>query len=148
MMIHQILTPERIIVNAQGGSKKKVLELVANRVSQSVPEINAKELFDALIARERFGTTGLGNGIAIPHCRCKACPAPIGLFMRLAESVDFDSVDRDPVDIVFALIAPEGENQEHLEMLQMLAKRFRSEFLLKNLRTAIGVDEIYQILEG
>ena len=148
MMIHQILTPERIIVNAQGGSKKKVLELVANRVSQSVPEINAKELFDALIARERFGTTGLGNGIAIPHCRCKACPAPIGLFMRLAESVDFDSVDRDPVDIVFALIAPEGENQEHLEILQMLAERFRSEFLLKNLRTAIGVDEIYQILEG
>ena len=68
--------------------------------------------------------------------------------MRLAEPIDFDSVDREPVDIVFALIAPEGENQEHLEILQMLAERFRSEFLLKNLRTAIGFEEIYQILEG
>ncbi len=113
-----------------GASKKKILEYIADRISSEVPEINAKELFEALVSRERLGTTGLGSGVAIPHCRCKACPEPVGLFIRLAEPVDFDSVDRKPVDLVFALIVPEGENQEHLEILKALAEKFHSEALL------------------
>ena len=101
MIIHRILTPERTLKGVQGVSKKKILEFVADRISHDVPEINAKDLFEALISRERLGTTGLGNKIAIPHCRCKACPEPVGLFMRLAEPVDFDSVDQQPLCIGF-----------------------------------------------
>ncbi len=143
MIIHRILTPERTLKGVHGVSKKKILEFVADRISDDVPEINAKDLFEALISRERLGTTGLGNKIAIPHCRCKACPEPVGLFMRLAEPVDFDSVDQQPIDMVFALIVPEGENQEHLEILQALAEKFHSPKLLQQIRTAADTKTIY-----
>lgn len=143
MIIHRILTPERTLDGVHGVSKKKILEFIAERISIEVPEINAKELFEALISRERLGTTGLGEGIAIPHCRCKACPEPVGLFIRLAEPVDFDSVDRKPVDLVFALIVPEGENQEHLEILKALAERFHSSSVLKNMRSAHDTPTLY-----
>ena len=133
MIIHRILTPERTLDGVHGASKKKILQFIAQRSSNEAPEINAKELFEALVARERLGTTGLGNGVAIPHCRFKACPKPIGLFIRLAQPVDFDAVDREPVDLVFALIVPEGENQEHLEILQALAERFHSKPLLQKM---------------
>ena len=148
MMIHRILTPERTLDGVHGASKKKILEFIAERISSDVPEINAKELFEALVARERLGTTGLGEGIAIPHCRCKACPSPIGLFIRLAEPVDFDSVDRKPVDLVFALIVPEGENQEHLEILKALAERFHSTALLEKIRSASATELLYQFIAG
>ncbi|WP_066017424.1 PTS IIA-like nitrogen regulatory protein PtsN [Endozoicomonas atrinae] len=148
MMIHRILTPERTLDGVHGASKKKILEFIAERISSDVPEINAKELFEALVARERLGTTGLGEGVAIPHCRCKACPSPIGLFIRLAEPVDFDSVDRKPVDLVFALIVPEGENQEHLEILKALAERFHSTTLLEKIRSASATELLYQFIAG
>ncbi|WP_419834111.1 PTS IIA-like nitrogen regulatory protein PtsN [Endozoicomonas atrinae] len=147
-MIHRILTPERTLDGVHGASKKKILEFIAERISSDVPEINAKELFEALVARERLGTTGLGEGVAIPHCRCKACPSPIGLFIRLAEPVDFDSVDRKPVDLVFALIVPEGENQEHLEILKALAERFHSTTLLEKIRSASATELLYQFIAG
>ncbi len=143
MIIHRILTPGRTLDGVHGVSKKKILEFIAERMSSEVPEINAKELFEALVSRERLGTTGLGEGIAIPHCRCKACPEPVGLFIRLAEPVDFDSVDRKPVDLVFALIVPQGENQEHLEILKALAERFHSSSVLKNMRSAHDTPTLY-----
>ncbi|USE38235.1 PTS sugar transporter subunit IIA [Endozoicomonas sp. SCSIO W0465] len=146
MIIHRILTPERTLDGVHGVSKKKILEFIAERISSDVPEINTNELFEALVARERLGTTGLGEGVAIPHCRCKACPAPIGLFIRLAEPVDFDSVDRKPVDLIFALIVPEGENQEHLEILRALAERFHSALTLQKIRSATNTTMLYRTM--
>ncbi|WP_422467121.1 PTS sugar transporter subunit IIA [Endozoicomonas sp. ALC013] len=146
MIIHRILTPERTLDGVHGASKKKILEFIAERISSDAPEINAKELFEALVARERLGTTGLGDGVAIPHCRCKACPEPIGLFIRLAEPVDFDAVDREPVDLVFALIVPEGENQEHLEILRALAGRFHSALTLQKIRSATNTTMLYRTM--
>lgn len=143
MIIHRILTPERTLDGVHGVSKKKILEFIADRISSEVPEINAKDLFEALVSRERLGTTGLGEGVAIPHCRCKACPDPVGLFIRLAEPVDFDAVDRKPVDLVFALIVPEGDNQEHLEILKALAERFHSALSLQKMRSATDRQELY-----
>ncbi|MFK0570847.1 PTS sugar transporter subunit IIA [Endozoicomonas sp.] len=148
MKIHRILTPERTLDGVHGVSKKKILEFIADRISSEVPEINAKELFEALISRERLGTTGLGEGVAIPHCRCKACPEPVGLFIRLAEPIDFDSVDRKPVDLVFALIVPEGENQEHLEILKALAERFHSASMLEKIRSATDSEMLYHSISG
>lgn len=146
MIIRHILTPGRTFCDASGVSKKKVLESIAETLSREVPTINASELFGALIARERLGTTGLGHGIALPHCRFKACPEPTGFFARLAEPVDFDAVDREPVDLVFALIVPEGDNQEHLEILKSLAERFNSAETRNRLRQADSAEVMFEII--
>ena len=146
MIIENILTPERTLCGVQGISKKKILENIAEKISSHVPAINAKDLFNSLINRERLGTTGLGGGIALPHCRSRACPEPTGLFIRLADPVDFDAVDREPVDLIFALIVPEESTQEHLDILQALAKRFTDDYLLSQIRTANTPEALYQIL--
>ena len=147
MIIHRILTPERTFDSVHGGSKKKILEFIAERISGDVPEIDTGELFDALVARERLGTTGFGSGVAIPHCRCKFCPQPVGLFIRLAEPVDFDSVDREPVDLVFALVVPEGKDQEHLEFLKALTEQFHSPAMLEKIR-AVDSKVLYRFISG
>ena len=144
MIIHSILTPERTLDGVQGISKKKILEFIANRINEDIPQIDASALFESLIARERLGTTGLGNGVAIPHCRCADCPEPIGLFIRLKEPIDFDSIDRAPVDLIFALIVPEGENQEHLELLRALAEQFSSNFVMESINQAKNANMLYQ----
>ena len=146
MTIQTILTPGRVYMDVPGTSKKKILEFVAERMSLEVPTVNSAELFDALITRERLGTTGLGSGIAIPHCRFKQCPVPTGLFLRTEQGVDYDSVDRLPVDLVFALIVPDGDNQEHLSLLQALANRFRSGQVVNELRQASSESALYNIL--
>ncbi len=148
MIIKQILTQGRTHSGVSAASKKKILELVADHISSEVPTINAVELFDALVTRERLGTTGLGNGIALPHCRFKSCPEPTGLFLRMEQPVDYDAVDRQPVDLIFALIVPDGDNQEHLLMLKALAERFHSENTIQNLRQAESTTELYNILIG
>ena len=146
MIIENILSPECTLDGVQGISKKKILETIAEHISEQVPEVNAKDLFNNLISRERLGTTGLGRGVAIPHCRSKSCPQPTGLFLRLSEPVDFDAVDKEPVDLVFALIVPEESTQEHLDILQALATRFSDDFLLKNMRSAQSSEALFQIL--
>ena len=146
MIIRQILTPGRTLCDVSGVSKKKILESIAETLSREVPAINASELFEALVARERLGTTGLGQGIALPHCRFKSCPEPTGLFARLEEPVDFDAVDRESVDLVFALIVPEGDNQEHLDILKSLAERFNSEAIRNKLRQAEDAGAMFDII--
>ena len=145
MMIQDILTSERTLLGVPATSKKKVLELVAEQVSEYVPTVNATELFDALIARERLGTTGLGKGVAIPHCRLKSCIEPIGLFFRMEQPVDFDAVDRLPVDLIFALIVPDGDQQEHLNLLKALAERFSDELFVQTLRRAVNALSLIHI---
>ena len=135
-------------MGAFAASKKKILELIAEEFSTKVPTINSAELFDAFITRERLGTTGLGKGIAIPHCRFKSCPEPTGLFLRMEHPVDYDAVDRQPVDLVFALIVPDGDNQEHLQILQSLAECFHSDTLVTKLRQATSESALYEILTG
>lgn len=146
MIIQHILTPGRTFCDVPGVSKKKVLESIAETLSKEVPAINANELFEALVARERLGTTGLGHGIALPHCRFKPCPGPTGLFARLEEPIDFDAVDREPVDLVFALIVPEGDNQEHLDVLKSLAERFNVEEIRHQLRQAEDAEAMFEII--
>lgn len=146
MIIQRILTPERTHCGVPGVSKKKTLQLIAEHFSNEVPAINSSELFEALITRERLGTTGLGQGVALPHCRFKTCPEPTGVFMRLEEPIDFDSVDRAPVDLVFALIVPDGDNQEHLEILKSLAERFHNPDILKQFREAPGAAGMFRII--
>ncbi|MDD7805430.1 MAG: PTS sugar transporter subunit IIA [Endozoicomonas sp. (ex Botrylloides leachii)] len=146
MIIKNILTPARTLCSVRGSSKKKVLELIATAISEEIPAISGKALFSSLISRERLGTTGIGDGIAIPHCRTKYCTEPIGLFIQFAEPIDFEATDHKPVDLVFALIVPEESSQQHLDILKALVGRFQTSKLLAKLRGASNSAELYDII--
>lgn len=146
MHINQLLTPERTLVGVPGGSKKRVLEYFSKFIAQQFPELNAEEVFNRLIARERLGSTSIGDGLAIPHCRLAQCDQPIGTFLQLKDKVDFDSLDSQPVDLVFLLLVPEEANEAHLQTLAILAETFVDETTRKDLRKAQTSAEAYQIL--
>ncbi|MDT0500212.1 PTS IIA-like nitrogen regulatory protein PtsN [Halomonas sp. PAR7] len=116
-----ILPPERTLFDVPGGSKKRVLEFFSTFIAQNTPSLDSQEVFARLIARERLGSTGIGNGVAIPHARSPHCKAPIAGFLKLSEPVDFDAIDGEPVDLVFVLLVPEEADAAHLTLLAQLA---------------------------
>ena len=119
--LEHILTPGRSQVNVPGGSKKRVLEQIANLVARDIPGLDAHDIFESLVAREKLGSTGFGNGIAIPHCRLAGCSVPVSALLRLDTPIDFDALDGAPVDLVFVLLVPEAATSEHLELLRQIA---------------------------
>lgn len=144
MQLSSILTPERTLFGAPGRSKKRVLENIAHFICEDVTAIDHNSLFDSLIERERLGSTGLGKGIAIPHCRIKNCSSVIGALITLEEAVDFDSIDNENVDLVFVLLVPEQAHQEHLSVLAKLAELFSQDDLCARLRNSGNSDTLYQ----
>ncbi len=144
MQIKAIINPRRTLCGVEGGSKKRALELLANTIAQDVPEIDADDLFRRLIARERLGSTGIGHGIAIPHCRVENCSGTVGALITLSEPVDFDAIDSQPVDILFAMLVPENAHDEHLQNLAALAGALNNADYRQRLRSAKSDDELYQ----
>ena len=111
MELAEIITPERVFDHVTGASKKKILETAAGLIARQFPELDPNELFDSLVAREKLGSTGLGKGIAIPHCRATHCGSAIGTFIKLESPVDFDAIDRQPVDMLFVLLVPKAAHE-------------------------------------
>ena len=146
MRIADIITPQRIAVDAELGSKKAVLEKLSELLSSADPDLSSREVFSSLLARERLGTTGLGAGIAIPHGRVATENQSIGAFLRTGEPVNFDAVDSAPVDLFFALCVPEDANDTHLALLAELARRFSDDKYVARLRTSVGEDEVMAAL--
>ncbi|MGY0217264.1 PTS sugar transporter subunit IIA [Endozoicomonadaceae bacterium StTr2] len=138
-----MISPSRALCNVHGISKKRTLELVANQLHEQLPAFNAKELFANLVSREKLGTTALGEGVALPHCRLSGCEQPVGLLLKLATPIDFDAADQQPVDLVFALIVPKDAHEEHLLILQDIATRFNSPEFRQNLRQTATADELF-----
>ena len=103
-------------------SKKRALELAAESIAEHHPPLEADAIFDALMARERLGSTAVGAGVAIPHCRLDVCTAPIAALLRLEAPVDFDAPDREPVDLLFVLVVPGEAHEEHLQLLASAAR--------------------------
>ena len=145
-MIKTILTPARTFCCVEVASKRKVLEVVSTLISTEMPVINANDIFSSLVFRERLGTTTLGHGAAIPHCRNKFCTKPTGLFLRLAHPVDFQAYDDKGVDLIFTLIVPEEETQDHLDILDAIICRFRSDALLVKMREANNSSALYNCI--
>jgi PTS system nitrogen regulatory IIA component len=148
MEIKTLISPERTLCAIEGGSKKRALELLANTIAQDVPGIEAEDLFRRLIARERLGSTGIGHGIAIPHCRVEKCTGTIGALITLSEAVDFDAIDSQPVDILFAMLVPEEAHDEHLQNLAALAGALSNADFREKLRSATSDQELYQAAIG
>ena len=144
--LETILTPGRAQVNAPGGSKKKALEQIANLIHREVPDMAMQDVFEALVAREKLGSTGFGNGIAIPHCRLKGCTSPISALMHLDAPIDFDAIDGAPVDLLFVLLVPQAATDAHLELLRQIASMLDREEVRKKLRSASTNEALYQVV--
>jgi PTS system nitrogen regulatory IIA component len=144
--LENILTAGRSQVNVPGVSKKRVLEHIANLVAHDLPGLDAQDIFESLIAREKLGSTGFGNGIAIPHCRLATCEAPVSAILHLNTAVDFDAIDGEPVDLLFVLLVPEAATDEHLELLRQIASMLDRAEVRERLRHAPSDESLYQVV--
>ena len=145
MQLEEILSPERCHCRVEGVSKKRILTKISEIASENIDSLEVGEVFDALMAREQLGTTGLGNGIAIPHCRLAPCENIIGVLITLDEPVNFDSLDGKPVDIMFVLLVPREENDEHVRTLAELATLFNDQDFCHTIRHTNDREDLYNI---
>ncbi len=144
MQIQNLISPGRTLCRIEGGSKKRTLELLANAIARDVPDIGADDLFRRLISRERLGSTCIGHGIAIPHCRVENCNGTIGALITLVDPIDFDAIDSQPVDILFVMLVPEDAHDEHLQTLAALAGALNNAEYRQRLRSADSDAALYQ----
>lgn len=144
MQLDTILSPALTRCRTAATSKKRVLETLAQLISQQLGGVDAGTLFSNLVARERLGSTGLGEGIAIPHCRLAELERAVGCLVTLEQPIDFEALDDRPVDILFALVVPEQASQEHLDILAGLAERFDQPAFREQLRAADSDAALYQ----
>ena len=145
MRIDTILTPERCFCKLPGVSKKRFLTTVSELIAEQTGILSADHVYSALLAREQLGSTGIGNGIGIPHCRLAECKSITGALIKLEEGIDFDAVDSRRVDLLFVLIVPAEETHEHLKVLGALAALFHQESFCSKLRQAKSAQELYDI---
>lgn len=146
MQISEILSPDRIRFDSTCSSKKAALETLANLIANDNPKLNQLEVFDSLVNRERLGSTGLGHGVAIPHGRINNENKTLGAFIRMQTPVDYDAADKQPVDILFALLVPEESTDEHLQILSKLAEKFSNTEFLNKLRNEKSTEAVYRLL--
>lgn len=144
MPIVSLLTPDRTLHNAEGGSKKRVLEFASKLIASSKEDVSAEEIFSGLIGRERLGSTGIGEGVAIPHCRLAGVTEATAVLLHLADAIDFDAIDNRPVDLLFFLLVPEDACDEHLATLGKLAEVFSQEEARAQLRAAESDQALFE----
>lgn len=145
MELSQILGIDAVRAPVRATSKKRLLQDLADMAGQ-VYRLPADTVYRALMDRESLGPTGVGRGVAIPHARFPGVSRVIGLFVRLEKPVDFESIDRQPVDLVFALFAPEAAGAEHLKALARVSRTLRSDAICAKLRSTFDPSAIYAIL--
>ncbi|WP_298727150.1 PTS IIA-like nitrogen regulatory protein PtsN [uncultured Ferrovibrio sp.] len=145
MEIFQLLSPDGVVANLKANSKKQALQELSARAARITGQ-HERVIFDTLLERERLGTTGVGNGIAIPHGRLPGLDKLYGLFARLERPVDFDSIDEMPVDLIFLLLAPESAGADHLKALARVSRLLRDKAVCEKLRGAESADALYALL--
>lgn len=145
MEITDLLTPGSVIATLKAQGKKQLLQELAAKAAPltGLPE---RRIFETLTERERLGTTGVGQGIAIPHGRLAGLTKITGLFARLETPIDYDAVDNQPVDLVFLLLAPEQAGADHLKALARVSRLLRNQTVCEKLRAANKPEALYAIL--
>lgn len=146
MDIFSLLNQERTLAHMDVGSKKKVLEKLSAVLAQDIAHYSHEQIFECLIQRERLGSTGLGSGVALPHCRLSNLPQPCAAMITLDRSIDFNSPDGQGVDIIFGLVVPENNDKEHLETLARLASLFSNLELCQQIRKTDDNQEILNLI--
>jgi PTS system nitrogen regulatory IIA component len=146
MQIADILTPERTHCQIQLTNKEHVFKYFSQLLATGSDSLSSHEIFERLLEREQLGSTGLGKGIAIPHARVIQCEVSLAAFLQLNQGIEFDSLDNQPVDLLFALVVPEKATQEHLELLAQLAAMFSDAHFRKQLRCTQNCSEKFNLL--
>ncbi|MDC0074564.1 PTS IIA-like nitrogen regulatory protein PtsN [Alphaproteobacteria bacterium] len=144
METNDLLSTDSVITDLKGSGKKQILQELSNRASQ-ITKIESRAIFTTLLEREKLGTTGIGQGVAIPHGKISKLKKSFGIFARLSEPVNFDAVDDEPVDLIFLLLAPDQASAEHLKTLARVSRLLRDQKLCQKLRGSVGNDAIYSV---
>lgn len=147
MALADLIPSDGVVLDLGASSRKQVLQSLADLAARETG-LNARTIFDAVLQRERLGSTGVGQGVAIPHARLAGIPAVAGFFARLKTPIDFDSIDGRPADLVFLLLAPEDAGAEHLKALARVSRLLRREDIRQRLRAAPDADAIQAVLFG
>lgn len=142
MQITDLITPDRVACHVKAGSKKRAFEMLADMLATCQPGLAQQDIVDTLMSRERLGSTGLGHGVAIPHGRLKKLDKALAAIVQLERGIDFDAIDNEPVDVLFALLVPEESTEEHLQLLAQLAEMLSDEQLRNRLHSAQTRDEL------
>ena len=145
MEISDLITSDSVLANLRATSKKQALQELSKLAAQLTGE-DERAIFDVLMERERLGTTGVGNGIAIPHGKMASLERLYGVFVRLETPIDFQSVDEQPVDLIFLLLAPETAGADHLKALSRVSRLLRDATACEKLRGTDTVDGLYALL--
>ncbi|NNE83556.1 MAG: PTS IIA-like nitrogen regulatory protein PtsN [Alphaproteobacteria bacterium] len=145
MEVSELLTVESVIADLRVTSKKQALQELSKFAADQTGQ-DERAIFDILLERERLGTTGVGDGLAIPHGRMQGLEKIQGFFARLEKPLDFDSIDDRPVDLIFLLLAPEGAGADHLKALARISRLLRGPAICEKLRGATNRDALFALL--
>jgi PTS system nitrogen regulatory IIA component len=145
MEIADLIRPDAIVPSLRVTSKKQALQELSRRAAE-LTSVAERRIFEVLVERERLGTTGVGNGIAIPHGKLSELNRLHALFARLETPIDFDSIDEQPVDLICVLLAPEGAGADHLKALARVSRLLRDRSVCEKIRGSESADAIYAII--
>jgi nitrogen PTS system EIIA component len=145
MALPDLLSAETVLGSLSATNRKQALQMISEAAAAKLG-LDSRIIFDAVMDRERLGSTGVGDGVAIPHARLEGLDHVFGLFARLKNPVDFDAIDGRPVDLVFLLLAPETSGAEHLKALARISRVFRREDIRSHLRATETRDGMVAIL--
>ena len=145
MEIADLLSPDAVLSHLKVASKKQVLQEMAHKAA-ALTQLPERRIFETLSERVKLGSTGMGQGIAIPHGRVAGLEKMTGLFAQLDNPVDFDAMDDQPVDLVFLLLAPEGAGADHLKALARVSRLLRNQSVCEKLRAASQAAALYALL--
>jgi PTS system nitrogen regulatory IIA component len=145
MLISDLVMPSAVIASLKATSKKQALQELARRAAELTGEPE-RAIFDVLLERERLGTTGVGDGVAIPHGKLANLPRLFGMFARLDRPIDFEAIDEQPVDLIFLLLAPGGAGADHLKALARVSRLLRDRATREKLRGSETAEALYALL--
>ncbi|RMF12165.1 MAG: PTS IIA-like nitrogen-regulatory protein PtsN [Alphaproteobacteria bacterium] len=145
MELQELVPLEAVVAALRVSSKKQALQELSARAAD-LTGLDSREILDVLLEREKLGTTGVGQGVAIPHGKLSGLDRLYGVVARLVQPIDFDSVDEQPVDLIFLLLAPESAGADHLKMLAKVSRLLRDRAICDKLRKAEGPDAIHALL--
>ena len=146
MSISALLATDRIYTDTDISSKKRLLEYIAEKAASEL-DLQQADIFNSLLERERLGSTGLGSGFAVPHARLNHLQQTHACFVKLPQAINYDAIDRQPVDLIFALLIPEAATEEHLQILASLARIFSDETVCDTIRSVDNVETILDVIK-
>lgn len=147
MELSDLLTRDHVVAQLDAKSKKQALQELSNLAAAGC-SVDAREIFETLLQRERLGSTGVGHGVAIPHGKFEKLDKLCGIFAKLDQPIDFDAMDNTPVDLIFLLLAPESAGADHLKALARIARTLRDPAIAAKLRGADNAEAIFAALNA